>query len=134
MIKKDYKIAVIGLGKLGCPMLSIFADKGYETIGVDFNSKVVESINNSKAPVNEQNLQKLLSANKERIKATTDLKKAILETDICFIIVPTPSGEDHYFKNDSVISVINSVGEAIKEKEGYYNVVITSTVMPGSTG
>ncbi len=132
--EQSYKISVIGLGKLGCPMLAIFADKGYETIGVDLNSKIVDFINQGKAPFKETNLQNLINKNKGKIKATTDLRKAILSTDICFIIVPTPSGENFYFKNNFILSAVKSIGEVLREKSGYFNVVITSTVMPGSTG
>ncbi len=115
-------------------MLAIFADKGYETIGVDLNSKIVDFINQGKAPFKETNLQNLINKNKGKIKATTDLRKAILSTDICFIIVPTPSGENFYFKNNFILSAVKSIGEVLREKSGYFNVVITSTVMPGSTG
>ena len=132
--EQSYKISVIGLGKLGCPMLAIFADKGYETIGVDLNSKIVDYINQGIAPFKEANLQNLINKNKGKIKATTDLRKAILSTDICFIIVPTPSGEDFYFKNNFILSAVKSIGEVLRQKSGYFNVVITSTVMPGSTG
>ena len=132
--EQSYKISVIGLGKLGCPMLAIFADKGYETIGVDLNSKIVDFINQGIAPFKEANLQNLINKNKGKIKATTDLRKAILSTDICFIIVPTPSGENFYFKNNFILSAVKSIGEVLREKSGYFNVVITSTVMPGSTG
>ncbi len=115
-------------------MLAIFADKGYETIGVDLNSKIVDFINQGIAPFKETNLQNLINKNKGKIKATTDLRKAILSTDICFIIVPTPSGENFYFKNNFILSAVKSIGEVLREKSGYFNVVITSTVMPGSTG
>ena len=118
MSRKDYKIAVIGLGKLGCPMLAIFADKGYESIGVDFNPKVVESINKFKAPVNEPNLQKLLSANKKRIKASTDLKKNCTRDRHLFFYYCSNSKVGKIITlNDSVISAINAVGEAIKKRK-----------------
>ena len=128
------KISVIGLGKLGSPMLAVFAHKGFEVIGVDLNSTFVDSINSGIAPVLEPHLQEMLSSNKDKISATTDIKKAISDTDICFVIVPTPSGENHFFSNDYVVSAVKSIGNALKEKDTYFNVVITSTVMPGSTG
>jgi len=128
------KISVIGLGKLGCPMLAVFASKGFEVIGVDINQEFVDLINKGLAPVKEPKLQDMLLSNKERISATTNIKQAVIETDICFIIVPTPSGKDYFFKNEYVINAINAIGNALKDKSGYFNVIVTSTVMPGSTG
>lgn len=129
-----HKLSVIGLGKLGAPMLATFAHKGYTVVGMDLNPDFVASINAGEALVPEPQLQEFLSANMDRISATTDMSEAVLNSDISFIIVPTPSGENRFFKNDYVISALKSIGEALREKTGYHNVVVTSTVMPGSTG
>lgn len=129
-----HKLSVIGLGKLGAPMLATFAHKGFEVVGMDLNVSYVEAINAGVAPVPEPQLQEMLTANKNRIRATTDIREAVLETDVSFIIVPTPSGPDRFFRNDYVISALEAIGAALKDKDGYHNVVVTSTVMPGSTG
>ena len=134
MKNNKFKISIIGLGKLGSPMLAIFAEKGFKVIGVDLNSKIVDSINSGIAPFNEPLLQDLLTNNKGNYSATTKINEAVEQSDICFIIVPTPSGKNNFFKNDYVISAVESIGEALKNKKGYMNIVITSTVMPGSTG
>lgn len=128
------KLSVIGLGKLGAPMLATFAHKGYQVVGMDLNPNFVESINAGTAPVPEPQLQEMLTANMDRITATTDMREAVLGSDISFIIVPTPSGEDRFFRNDYVISALESIGAALREKDDYHNVVVTSTVMPGTTG
>lgn len=127
------KVSIIGLGKLGSPMAAVYASKGFQVIGVDKNSAFVDAINNAKAPIDEPDLQEFIDANKERLAATIDTKEAVLKTDITFIIVPTPSGPDGSFTNKYVIEAIKEVGSALKEKETYHLVVVTSTVMPGST-
>jgi len=128
------KLSVVGLGKLGAPMLATFAHKGYQVVGMDLNQAFVDAINNARAPVPEPQLQEMLTAGVGRYRATMDMREAVLETDVTFIIVPTPSGEDRFFRNDYVISALESIGQALREKSGYHNVVVTSTVMPGSTG
>mmetsp|Transcript_15476 Transcript_15476/g.50891 ORF Transcript_15476/g.50891 Transcript_15476/m.50891 type:complete len:464 (-) Transcript_15476:103-1494(-) len=127
-------MSVIGLGKLGAPMVAVFASKGFRVVGVDLNEEFVTQINAGKSPHDEPDLQELLTANKERVSATTDMEAAVHSTDVSFIIVPTPSQPNMFFTNDYVISAVKIIGAALRKKEGYHLVVVTSTVMPGSTG
>lgn len=126
-------LSVIGLGKLGSPMAAVFASKGFPVVGLDLNADFVALINQGRAPVDEPQLQELITANRERLRATTDWVDAIHSTEITFIIVPTPSGPDATFNNRYVISALEHIGGALQSKKGYHVVVITSTVMPGST-
>ena len=71
------KISVVGLGKLGSPIVAVFAAKGYDVVGIDTNPIFVEKINNHIAPVEEPQLQELLTAHKARISATTDWTEAV---------------------------------------------------------
>jgi UDPglucose 6-dehydrogenase len=128
------KISVVGLGKLGSPIVAVLASKGYDVIGIDSNPSFAEKINNHVAPVEEPRLQELLTEHKARISATTDWSKAIAETDITTVIVPTPSGADGGFRNDCVLSVMDEVGHVLASKRGYHLVVVHSTTMPGSVG
>jgi UDPglucose 6-dehydrogenase len=128
------KISVIGLGKLGSPLLAILASKDHEVIGVDVNAHFVEKINHGLAPVEEPILQEILSNHRSRISATTHYEQAILATDVTFVIVPTPSGKEGLFSNTYVLQAIKSIGESLQKKPTYHLVVITSTVIPGSTG
>ncbi len=90
-------ISVIGLGKLGASMAAAFASRGFNVVGVDVNARSVELVNEGKAPVQETNLGETISANKERIRATTSHEDAILNSDISFVIVPTPSDDKGSF-------------------------------------
>ena len=91
------KVSVVGLGKLGAPIVAVFAAKGYDVVGIDANPVFVEKINKHVAPVEEPGLQELLTEHKARISATNDWSKAIGETEITTVIVPTPSGADGAF-------------------------------------
>jgi len=129
---KKMRASVIGLGKLGAPLSAVLASKGHQVIGVDINLLFVDAINQGKAPVEEPRLQELIDASKGRLTATTNYEKAILGSDITFVILPTPTDENGIFTNKYVIESLKSIGTALRRKEGYHVVNITSTVMPGS--
>jgi UDPglucose 6-dehydrogenase len=128
------RISVVGLGKLGAPLLAVLASRGFEVCGIDLNQSLVDQVNNGVAPVLEPHLQGLLDAHKPRIRATTDWQIGIAGTDITGIIVPTPSGADGAFRNDFVLDAVERVGGVLRHKSGYHLVVVHSTTMPGSVG
>lgn len=134
MENRKLRLSIIGLGKLGSPMVAVFAHKGYEVIGLDINASFVAALAEGRAPVEEPRLQELITQNRQRIKATTDYNVAVAESDITFVIVPTPSGPDLFFTNKYVLESMAQIGAALRKKSGYHVVVVTSTVMPGSTG
>ena len=115
-------------------MLAVFGSKGYEVIGVDLNSELVTAVNAGRAPVTEPQLQEYLDLARGRVRATTDFAEAVTSSDVSFVIVPTPSGADRLFINRYVVDAVERIGLALREKDGYHLVVVTSTVMPGSTG
>ena len=128
------KISVIGLGKLGAPLAAVLASKGFPVVGTDLNPDFVDALNNGRAPVDEPGLQELISENRERLRATSDTAVSVAQTDITFVIVPTPSGPDGRFTNRFIVDAMSMIGAGLRMKDSYHVVVITSTVMPGSTG
>jgi UDPglucose 6-dehydrogenase len=128
------RVSVIGLGKLGAPLAAVLASKGHEVCGVDVNPDFVRAVAEGKAPVEEPGLQRLIDQSQGRLRATTDYERAVLDSEISFIIVPTPSDSKGFFSNKYVISAVTAIGEALRKKREYHVVNITSTVMPGSTG
>lgn len=127
------KISVIGLGKLGASMVAAIASRGFDVVGVDVNEKSVEAVNAGREPVQETDLGKYLSENKERIRATTSHEDAILNSDISFVIVPTPSDEKGSFSLQYAAWAFKEIGAALGKKDGYHTIVLTSTVLPGAT-
>jgi UDPglucose 6-dehydrogenase len=63
-----------------------------------------------------------------------DANEAVLNSDASFVIVPTPSDGTGFFSNRFVLQAMETIGKALRNKTSYHMVVITSTVMPGSTG
>lgn len=128
------RVAVIGLGKLGSPLAAVLASKGHTVIGVDLNEAFVDAINAGRAPVVEPQLQELIDKSRDRLSATTSFAEAISQTDISFVIVPTPSDSHGVFTNKFVLGAVEKIGAALRKSDHYHVVNITSTVMPGSTG
>lgn len=127
------KISVIGLGKLGASMAAVFAHRGFDVIGVDVNKGFVDAVNNGHAPVQETGLDAMIGKNRERIIATLSHEEAVLNSDISFVIVPTPSDDRGSFSLQYAEWAFAEIGKALRKKIGYHNVVLTSTVLPGST-
>ncbi len=119
---------------MGAPLAAVMAHKGHTVIGVDVNPTYVTAIQQGRAPVNESGLAAMIEANRERLSATQDCEEAILATDVTFIIVPTPSDPDGTFAMRYVLSAAEPIGAALRKKKGWHLVVLSSTVMPGSTG
>jgi len=128
-------ISVVGLGKLGLCLATCFARKGFETIGVDVNSDVVDSINNRVSPIVEPGLQEWISKlGGTALRATLNHKEAIEQTDMTFVLVSTPSEPDGGFSNRYVEAALKSLAEALGRSEKPNHIfVVSSTVIPGST-
>src|SRR3954468_18059540 len=103
------RISVIGLGKLGAPLAAVLADSGHEVIGVDARDGAVELVNGGLPPVDEPGLAALIERNRSRIRATTDCAAAVAETEVTFIIVPTPSLPGGGFSNTYVLQAIDAI-------------------------
>ena len=117
------KVSVIGLGKLGLPMTAFFASKGHEVVGLDVNEGLVRRLHGSECPIEETGLKEVLS--QQIIHFTTNFGD-VMDSEITFIIVPTPSLPNGRFDNAYVISAL----EHLREYEGL--AVVVSTIMPGS--
>ena len=125
-------ISVIGLGKLGSPFLATCASRGFNVIGLDVNSHLVDLLNQGKAPVDEPNLAQLILKNRKNLKATSNYSEAVNNSDITFIIVPTPSTKNGAFSNGYVVSAVQKIGKVLAKKDKFHLVVVTSTIMPKS--
>src|ERR1700689_3127040 len=91
------KISIIGLGKLGSPMAGGMVHKGPPVTGADVNPASGAAIQEGRPPVNDPGLAAMITANRERLSATTDCTAAVLATDATFIMGPTPSESDGGF-------------------------------------
>jgi UDPglucose 6-dehydrogenase len=127
------RISVMGLGKLGLCAAACFALKGYKVIGVDIDREKIDKINKGICPIEETDLAKLLEQCRRNLKATESYKEAISNSEVTFIVVATPTLSDGSFSNEYLEKCLYKIAEALRKKEGYHLVVVTSTVMPQTT-
>ena len=127
------KISIVGCGYVGCVTGVCFADMGNEVTLVDVDSDKVDFINEGRSPIYEPGLEALMQKNRERVRATTNLRAAIHDTDITFVAVGTPSNADGSIDLTYVFRVCEEIGEVLREKEDFHIVIIKSTVFPGTT-
>ncbi|MCX6695264.1 MAG: UDP-glucose/GDP-mannose dehydrogenase family protein, partial [Candidatus Altiarchaeota archaeon] len=94
----------------------------------------VDLVNNRKPPIFEAGLQEILDrVIPQRLKATMDLKAAVMNSEATFICVGTPADNDGSINLKYVKEVSKQIGEILKEKKNYHVVVVKSTIIPGST-
>lgn len=129
---KIMTLSVIGLGKLGVCTAACLAAKGYDVLGVDINPDFVDAVNGGQAPVHEPRLQDLITQSCDRLRATLSYEKALIESSITFLIVPTPSREDGHFSDAFLQDALKPLAMALKNKHAFHTFVITSTVSPGT--
>jgi len=125
-------VSVVGLGKLGACMAACFADAGHTVVGVDVNAELVDAMNRGEPPHFEPQLAETLRRARARFRAKLDYAEAIIETDVTFIVVPTPSEASGAFSLKYVKAAASYIGRALRAKSTYHVVVVTSTVLPGS--
>jgi UDPglucose 6-dehydrogenase len=114
-------------------MAAAIASRGFDVVGVDTNPVTVERISAGLSPVVETNLQAMIEANRDRLHATLSCREAVLETGVTFVVVPTPSDAVGAFSLEYARAAFREIGQALATKRDYHLVVLTSTVLPGST-
>jgi UDPglucose 6-dehydrogenase len=114
-------------------MAAAIASRGFNVIGVDVRQRAVDLVKAGHAPVQETDLEETIVANRERLQATLSHREAVLNSDVSFVIVPTPSNEHGAFSLQYAAWAFREIGRALAEKKDYHLVVLVSTVLPGST-
>ena len=127
------KLCMIGTGYVGLVSGVCFSDLGNTVYCVDNNKNKIDLLNDGKVPIYEPGLEEILKKNykEKRLIFTTDLKKAVLNSDIIFICVGTPT-----FKNsDSAdLKYVYNVVKQLKKIISRYKIIVTKSTVPVSTG
>jgi GDP-mannose 6-dehydrogenase len=126
------KVSVFGLGYVGAVSAACLADAGHVVIGVDPQQVKVDVINEGRAPVAERDLDRRIGENRRagRLSATTDPRTGVHDTDLALICVGTPSRDNGDLDLTYVERVCEDIGEALRDRQGHYTVVIRSTLLP----
>jgi len=127
-------ISIFGLGYVGLVSAACLANKGHRVIGVDLNTTKVQLTNAGKAAIIEPELTELTQAGvaNGNLRATHDVSDAILNTELSFICVATPSKKNNGLDLQYVTNVCEQIGRVLKEKSSHHIIVCRSTMFPGS--
>jgi GDP-mannose 6-dehydrogenase len=122
------------LGYVGCVSAACFASEGHKVIGVDVSESKVAQINAGKSTIVEEGIAELVAevVKSGHLRATSDVRDAVLNSELSLICVGTPSRPNGSIDLSYVVRVSQQIGAAIKEKGRWHTVVIRSTVMPGT--
>jgi UDPglucose 6-dehydrogenase len=125
------KISVIGTGYVGLVSGTCFAETGNQVICVDIDENKVNRLRNGEVPIYEPQLEVLFERNvrQKRLKFTTSLKEAVNQSDIVFLALPTPPGEDGSADLSYVLGVAKELGKIITD----YKVVVDKSTVPVGT-
>jgi len=125
------KISVIGTGYVGLVSGTCFAEMGNSVICVDIDEKKVDSLKKGVVPIYEPRLEKMVLENykKGTLNFTTNIIEALDNSNICFIAVGTPMGEDGSADLQYVLAVAKSIGENMK----HHTFVVDKSTVPVGT-
>ena len=129
------RLSLFGLGYVGAVSVACFAKNGHTVIGVDPNADKLELIRLGRSPIIEPQLGELLDAGVRagRIQTTSSACEAVLDSEVSFVCVGTPSAADGAADLSYIEKVCREIGAALKEKSSYHVIVIRSTLKAGTT-
>jgi len=125
------KIAVVGTGYVGLVVGACLAENGSTVICVDKDESKVATLNGGKMTIYEPGLEEMVRRNRQedRLTFTTDLPAAVQASEIVFIAVGTPQGEDGSADLQHVLGVARDVGRSMNK----YTVVVDKSTVPVGT-
>jgi UDPglucose 6-dehydrogenase len=125
------KIAVIGTGYVGLVSGVCFAETGNSVICVDIDQSKVDKLNQKICTIFEPGLELLLERNVDqgRLTFTTDLESAVSQSQIIFLALPTPPGEDGSADLSYILNMADKLGTLITD----YKVIVDKSTVPVGT-
>jgi UDPglucose 6-dehydrogenase len=124
-------ITIIGSGYVGLVSGACFAQMGNSVTCVDIDSKKIDDLKKGITPIYEPGLERLLHQNisNKTIAFTTDLTSTVKNSQLVFIAVGTPMGNDGSADLQYVLSVAKSIGQNLEK----YTVIVDKSTVPVGT-
>ncbi|HEX8597677.1 MAG TPA: nucleotide sugar dehydrogenase [Chloroflexia bacterium] len=130
--RSEYRVAVVGLGKIGLPLAAQFAHNGLEVMGCDISQEVVDTINSGHSHVKEEpGLEEMVAegVSAGRLTATIDTSAAVSRCNVVVVIVPLMVDEGRNIDYRAIDSATRSVAEGLQRE----TLVIYETTLPVGT-
>ncbi len=127
--KRTAHIAVVGLGRVGLPTSAVFAGAGFQVVGVDVRSDVVQNVSRGTVNTNEQGLEELLRrvVGSGRLEASTESASVIKESDAVIVCVQTPINDQRKPDLTYLKSACDEVAQGFSKGK---LMIVVSTVPP----
>jgi UDPglucose 6-dehydrogenase len=125
------KVAVVGTGYVGLVVGACLAETGNDVTCADVDAAKIAALHDGRIPIYEPGLEPLVVRNQRdgRLAFTTDVGAAVERSDVVFIAVGTPSGEDGSADLQHVLAVARTIGKHMNRTK----VVITKSTVPVGT-
>jgi GDP-mannose 6-dehydrogenase len=128
------RIAVFGLGYVGCVTGACLARLGHQVCGVDISPLKVRILNDGHSPVTEKGLERLIAqvTRQGNLRASLKPSEAMQGAEVSMVCVGTPSRAKGQADVSHVLHAARDIGRALPSARRFHTVVIRSTVPPGT--
>ena len=125
------KITIVGTGYVGLVTGTTLAELGNEVYCVDVDQEKVRLMTEGTVPIYEPNLEEMFLRNiqAQRLFFTTDLQMALKQSEVVFLALPTPPGEDGSADLTYVLGVAEQIGSLMDS----YKIVVNKSTVPVGT-
>ncbi len=129
-------LSVIGTGYVGLVSGTCFAEMGNNVICVDNNEEKLKKLKSGTVPIYEPGLEIIFERNiqKGRLVFTGDLKEAVLKSDVVFLCLPTPMGENGSADLKYVRTAAADIGKILKDAgDKNFKIIVNKSTVPVGT-
>lgn len=125
------KLAIVGTGYVGLVQGAVFADTGNDVICMDIDKAKIEKLQKGEIPIYEPGLEELVRKNiaDGRLQFTSSLKKAVEESEIIFLCLPTPESDTGSVDLSLIMEVVNEIAEILENGK----IIVSKSTVPVGT-
>ncbi|NPV13487.1 UDP-glucose/GDP-mannose dehydrogenase family protein [candidate division WOR-3 bacterium] len=126
------KIAMIGTGYVGLTSGACLAKIGHKVVCVDSDVDKIDLLKRGEMPIYEPGLKEIVAdaIRENRLSFVTDIKRAVLESEVCFIAVGTPPLEN----GEPDLTYVERVVRDIAASMDGYRLIVEKSTVPVQTG